>query len=227
MAQMTDQPRPPLPEGVESMPDEAVVARVLAGDPRLFELLMRRHNRRLFRVARAIVRDDGEAEDVAQDAWVRAFDHLSSFEGRALFSTWVTRICVHESLARVRKSGRFGPLAPDGEQQEAVMSTGTPEQRASDGELRRALEDAIDGLPEPMRTAFMMREVEGMSTSETAEALGIPEDTVKTRAFRARALLKQRLSERFDALTTGAFDFLGARCDRMVARDLERIARRR
>ncbi|HEX8793525.1 MAG TPA: RNA polymerase sigma factor [Polyangiaceae bacterium] len=204
------------------MPDEGVVARVLAGEPRLFEMLMRRHNRRLFRAARAILRDEAEAEDVVQHAWVQAFGHLAGFEGRSLFSTWVTRICVHEALARARKSARIEPLEPDA-QQEVVMSTGTPEQGASDRELRRALEEAIDTLPDPLRTAFVLRTVEGMSIAETAEVLGIPEDTVKTRAFRARALLQRRLEERFDALATGAFDFLGARCDRVVARVFARI----
>lgn len=211
-----------LPEGTQPMPDEGVVARVLAGEPRLFEMLMRRHNRRLFRAARAILRDEAEAEDVVQHAWVQAFGHLAGFEGRSLFSTWVTRICVHEALARARKSARIEPLEPDA-QQEVVMSTGTPEQGASDRELRRALEEAIDTLPDPLRTAFVLRTVEGMSIAETAEVLGIPEDTVKTRAFRARALLQRRLEERFDALATGAFDFLGARCDRVVARVFARI----
>jgi RNA polymerase sigma-70 factor (ECF subfamily) len=215
-----------LPEGTGPMPDEGVVARVLAGEPRLFELLMRRYNRRLFRAARAILRNDGEAEDVVQDAWVRAFGHLETFEGRSLFSTWVTRICVHEALSRAKKSARLEPLDTE-ERQEVVMSMGTPEQGASDGELRRALEEAIDTLPDPLRTTFVLRTVEGMSIAETAEVLGIPEDTVKTRAFRARALLQSRLQERFDALATGAFNFLGARCDRVVAKVFERIGWRR
>jgi RNA polymerase sigma-70 factor (ECF subfamily) len=149
------------------MPDEGVVARVLAGEPRLFELLMRRYNRRLFRAARAILRNDGEAEDVVQDAWARAFGHLATFEGRSLFSTWLTRICVHEAFARANKSARLEPLDPQ-EPQEDVMSTGTPEQGASDGELRRALQEAIDTLPEALRTTFVMRTVEGMSIAETA-----------------------------------------------------------
>src|SRR5215472_4703127 len=113
-----------LAQGTDPIPDEGVIARVLAGEPRLFELLMRRYNRRLFRAARAILRDDGEAEDVVQDAWVRAFGHLGTFEGRSLFSTWVTRICVHEALARAKKSARLEPLDPD-ERQEVAMSTGT------------------------------------------------------------------------------------------------------
>lgn len=214
--------KPLLPEGAQPMPDESIVARVLAGEPRLFELLMRRYNRRLFRAARAILRDDGEAEDVAQHAWVRAFGHLATFEGRSLFSTWVTRICVYEALARAKKAARLEPFDAD-EPQEVTMTTGTPEQRASDGELRRALEEAIDTLPETLRTAFVLRTVDGMSLAETAAVLGIPEDTVKTRTFRARALLQTRLQERFDALATGAFDFQGERCDRIVARVLERI----
>lgn len=214
---------PALPAGTHPMADEGVVARVLAGEPRLFELLMRRYNRRLFRAARAILREDGEAEDVVQHTWFQAFGHLASFEGRALFSTWVTRICVHEAIARAKKSARLAPFEVDETQQEGIMSSSTPEQRASDGELRRALEEAIDALPEPLRTTFVLRTVEGMSIAETAEVLDIPEDTVKTRAFRARALLQSRLQERFDALATGAFDFLGARCDRIVARVLARI----
>ncbi len=213
---------PSMPAGTQPIPDEGVVARVLAGEPRLFELLMRRYNRRLFRAARSILRDDVEAEDVVQHAWVQGFVHLASFEGRSLFSTWVTRICVHEALGRAKKSARLEPFDAD-EPQEVTMSASSPEQRASDGELRCALEEAIDTLPETLRTAFVLRTVEGMSIAETAEILGIPEDTVKTRAFRARALLQTRLQQRFDALATGAFDFQGARCDRIVARVLERI----
>jgi RNA polymerase sigma-70 factor (ECF subfamily) len=212
------------PDAVEPMPDEAVVARVLAGEPRLFELLMRRYNRRLFRVARAVLRDDGEAEDVVQDAWVRVYAHLAEFEGRARFSTWATRICLHEAFARARRARRTEPVESPEESQETTMSTPTPEQHASDAELRRVLEQAIDELPETFRTVFVMRTVDGMSVAETAECLGINEETVKTRAFRARALLQRVLAERFDAAATGAFDFLGARCDRIVARVLERIA---
>ena len=220
---MTSDPRAAprsMPDGAEPMPDPAVVARVLAGEPRLFELLMRRYNRRLFRVARGIVRSDGEAEDVVQQSWLRAYAGLAQFEGRSLVSTWLTRICVHEALARTRKSARLQPLD---DEEDVIMPTGTPEQRASDAELRRALEEAIDELPEGLRVVFVMRSVEGLSVEETAEALGIEQATVKTRAFRARAQLQQRLAERFDAVATGAFDFQGARCDRIVAFVLERI----
>jgi RNA polymerase sigma-70 factor (ECF subfamily) len=210
-------------DAIEPMPDEAIVTRVLAGEPRLFELLMRRYNRRLFRVARAVLRDDGEAEDVAQDAWVRAYAHLAGFEGRARFSTWLTRICVNEALARARRARRLEPLDPDDDAQETPMSTATPEQQASDGELRRVLEQAIDALSESFRTVFVMRTVEGLSVAETAECLGVAEETVKTRAFRARALLQRAIVERLDSVAGRAFDFQGARCDRIVARVLERI----
>jgi RNA polymerase sigma-70 factor (ECF subfamily) len=206
----------------DPIPDEVVVVRVLAGERRLFELLMRRHNRRIFRVVRSVVRDDFEAEDVAQEAWVRAYDHLASFEGRALFSTWVTRIAVHEALARVRRARRQESLDLD-DAQEVAMPAATPEQNASDGELRRVIEEAVDQLPEHYRTVFMMRTVEGMPVSDTAECLGITEETVKTRAFRARALLQRAIGERLDSVATSAFEFLGPRCDRMVARVLARI----
>jgi RNA polymerase sigma-70 factor (ECF subfamily) len=206
----------------EPMADESVVARVLAGEPRLFELLMRRYNRRLFRVVRSVLRDDAEAEDVVQDAWVRAYGALSGFEGRARFSTWVTRIGLHEAMARGRRAGRFEPLDEESEQ-EATMRAGSPEQQASDGEMRRIVEEAVDALPEAFRTVFVMRTVEEMSVAETAECLGIPEETVKTRAFRARAMLQRAISERIDASVTGAFDFQGVRCDRIVARVLARL----
>jgi RNA polymerase sigma-70 factor (ECF subfamily) len=215
-------PQTPHTDAVVSLSDEVVVARVLAGERQLFELLMRRYNRRIFRVVRSIVRDDLEAEDVAQEAWVRAYDHLGSFEGRALFSTWVTRIGVHEALARVRRARRQEPMDLD-DVQEVVMSAGTPEQHASDGELRRVIEEAVDELPEHYRTVFMMRTVEGMPVSDTAECLGITEETVKTRAFRARALLQRAIGARLDSVAAGAFDFLGVRCDRIVARVLARI----
>jgi RNA polymerase sigma-70 factor (ECF subfamily) len=212
----------PTPEEPAPLADEAVIARVLAGEPPLFELLMRRYNRRLFRVARSIVREDTEAEDVVQDAWVRAYGHLGTFEGRARFSTWLTRICMHEAMARARRSRRLAPLEGDGAE-EATMHAETPERHASDGELRRVVEEAIDDLPDTFREVFVMRAVEEMSVAETAECLGIPEETVKTRAFRARALLKEKISERIDSAATSAFDFQGARCDRIVASVLTRI----
>ena len=146
--------------------DEEIVERVLAGETALFELLMRRYNQRVYRVTRAIVGDEGEAEDVTQDAYVRAFEHLDQFAGRARFSTWLTRIAVHEASARRRRRGRQTDLE---ESMPTLASAGAgPEQRAADHELRQAIEDAVDALPEVYGSVFMLREVRGLSTAETA-----------------------------------------------------------
>src|SRR5215471_15663355 len=159
---------------LEAWSDEEVVSRVLAGESALYELLMRRHNQRLYRVARAILRNDTEAEDVMQDAYVRAYQHLADFEGRAKFSTWLTRIAVHEALARSRRRSRFQSLDNSEESNGGVMRTlasagRNPEEAAYDRELGSVLERAILGLPEDYRLIFMLRDVEGMSTNETAE----------------------------------------------------------
>jgi RNA polymerase sigma-70 factor, ECF subfamily len=159
-----------------TLSDEEIVARVRAGEAQLFELIMRRHNQRIYRTARAILRDDAEAEDVMQDAYVRAYAHLHEFEGRAHFSTWLTRIAVHEALARLRRGRRFQPI--DAQTEETLsMPTAlrfSPEQQASDGEIRTMLETAMDALPDDFRSVFVMRAVEEMTGAETAECLGIP-----------------------------------------------------
>jgi RNA polymerase sigma-70 factor (ECF subfamily) len=208
-----------------TMSDEELVARVRAGEQRLFELIMRRHNRRVFRAARAILRDSNEAEDVMQDAYVRAYEHLKDFEGRASFGTWLTKIAVHEALARVRKRSRFQPL--DGEK--SFMSTQpptSPEQKASDAEMRIVLERAIDELPHEFRSVFVLRAVEGMSGAETAECLGIPEETVKTRLYRARGRLQAVLIESIEPALSEVYDFHLSRCDRVVAEVFRRIAQK-
>jgi RNA polymerase sigma-70 factor (ECF subfamily) len=207
-----------------SLTDEQIVERVRAGDVRLFEHVMRRNNARIYRAARAILRSDHEAEDVMQDAYVRAYEHLAEFDGRARFSTWLTRIAVHEAFARVRRARRHEPF--DAETQESSMPSPaphTPEQIASDGELRGALERAIDALPDDFRAVFVLRAVEEMSGAETAECLGIPEETVKTRLFRARGRLQEALLEQLGPAIKGAFDFQRPRCDRVVAGVLRRI----
>ena len=207
----------------DALADDEVVRRVVAGDARLFELLMRRHNRRIFRVARSIVRSDDEAEDVMQEAYVDAFHHLAQFEGRAKFSTWLTRIAVHAALARVRHEKREradGSIDDETSAEHLPMATKTmardPEAKTSDHELAGLLETAIDALPDAFRTVFVLRAVEELSVAETAEALGIPDDTVKTRFFRARGLLQQALMSYVDAATPSAFDFHLSRCDRVV-----------
>ena len=145
----------------EPLSDEEVVTRVLAGETGLFEIVMRRHNQRLYRVARAILRNDGEAEDVMQDAYVRAYEHLDQFAGRAKFSTWLTRIAVHEALARQQRRNRYQQLEPTSEREGDPMDRFAslalnPEQQASNSEVRRLLEEAVEKLPDAYRTIFML-----------------------------------------------------------------------
>jgi RNA polymerase sigma-70 factor (ECF subfamily) len=191
-----------------SLSDEEVVRRVCAGEVALFELVMRRNNARVFRAIRSIVRDADEAEDVMQQAYVNAYLHLGEFEGRALLSTWLTRIAVHEALARARHNKKWTSFDEEG----------------TERELLGVLEDAIDVLPGAFRAVFVLRVVEGMSVTETAGALDIAEETVKTRLFRARALLKEALVGRTDAVATHAFEFHLSRCDRVVAGVLGKLA---
>jgi RNA polymerase sigma-70 factor, ECF subfamily len=207
-----------------TLSDEEIVARVVAGERSLFEALMRRHNARVYRAARAITGDDHEAEDVMQDAYVRAYEHLGEFRGHARFSTWLLRIAVHEALARVRLGRRFEPGHPEALSMHA--STESPEQQASDIEMRRVLGTAIDVLPAEFRVVFVLRIVEGMSGAETAECLGIPEETVKTRLFRARARLQHALIEEIDPKLERTFAFHLLRCDRIVSSVMRRISAR-
>ena len=174
-----------------ALTDEEIIARVLAGERGLFELLMRRHNERIYRAVRSVLRDEPEAEDAMQQAYVDAFQHLGEFAGRSRFSTWLTRIALNEALARRR---RIHPDAPGDEEMANVPDPrSSPEQRASDGELHRVISDAIDLLPEHFRTVFVLRAVQGLSVQETAESLDLNEETVKTRLHRARNLLQRTI----------------------------------
>jgi RNA polymerase sigma-70 factor (ECF subfamily) len=201
--------------------DNEVISRVLGGERHLFEIIMRRNNQRVFRAARAILKSDDEAQDVMQEAYVRAYQHLAEFRGEAMLSTWLCRIAVHEALARVRKAGKLEPLEP--EEMEGPSMSRDPEEATSDDELRLLLEEAVDQLPDVFRSVFVLRAVEQMSTQEVSEALSVPEDTVKTRLFRARGLLRQALLAKLEDTETKAFKFLGTRCDRVVANVLARI----
>ena len=202
--------------------DEEIVGRVLAGETALFEALMRRYNQRVYRVVLSIAGNAGEAEDVTQDAWVRAFEHLDQFAGRARFSTWLTRIAVHEAMARLRRLGRHVPIEDSMETLRAPAPG--PEQRTADHELRHVIEAALAVLPQVYRSVFMLREVEGLSTIETAACLDLNEETVKTRLHRARALLRNQITARIGMSAKEAFRFAGARCDRMVEAVMARIA---
>ena len=204
----------------EGWTDEEIVDRVRGGETALYEIIMRRYNQRLYRVARAILRDDGEAEDVMQDAYVRAYEHLDQFARRAPFSTWLTRIAVHEALARVRQRNRIQQIN-DGEFEGAfVMNLAEPsqdpEQTASTAELGHLLEEALLALPDQFRAVVMLRDVEELTTEETAEALEISEDNVKIRLHRGRAMVRGWLFQRVGAKAKDAFPFMGARCDRVV-----------
>lgn len=215
------------PANAERLSDEEVVARVLAGQTAWFEILMRRYNQRLYRVCRSILRDDAEAEDVMQEAYVRAYLHLEQFDGRAQFATWLTKIAVHESLARLRHRRKFVEIDAFAESSENPMipasNLPSPEQEVLIRTLGVILESAIGHLPVAYRSVFMLREIEEMNTAETAECLGISEDAVKVRLHRARARLRKEITSQTRLATAAAFQFNGARCDRMVAVVLERI----
>ncbi|HYO94678.1 MAG TPA: RNA polymerase sigma factor [Polyangiaceae bacterium] len=209
--------------GNSEVGDESIVARVVAGDTAAFETLVRRHNRRVFRAARAILKNDDEAEDVMQEAYVSAFMHLGDFGGRSRFSTWLVRIAVYEALGRLRRGKRLTSLDDPEMEEDPIATTRSPEGAASDVELRALLEAAVDALPVGFRTVFVLRAAEGMTVEETAEALDIPEETVRTRLHRARGLLRDRLAQQLESVSSRAFDFHLVRCDRITAAVLARI----
>lgn len=215
-----------------SAPDADLAARAGRGDTAAFEALMRRHNRTLFRTARAILRDDAEAEDALQEAYLQAYHALPGFRAEARFSTWMVRIVANEALARLRKETRRAQIVPiqsadvtPGLDQLAdpTMENLRPEPSAERAELRRLLESQIDALPDAYRTVFMLRAVEELPVEEVAAVLQIPEATVRTRFFRARSLLREALAQKIDLAYADAFAFAGERCDRIVAAVLARL----
>jgi RNA polymerase sigma-70 factor (ECF subfamily) len=204
--------------------DADLVRRIGLNDQSAFESLMRQHNGRLFRVARAILKDDTEAEDALQDAYLDAFRNISAFRGDSQLSTWLVRIVANQALMRLRRQKRHGtvvPFTPDTAEDRGESPTAATLR----AETRRILEQRIDELPVPFRTVFILREVEEMSVEQTAEALGIPAATVRSRLFRARALLRAALARDIDMATGDVFGFAGARCDRIVAAVLGRWER--
>jgi RNA polymerase sigma-70 factor, ECF subfamily len=215
-----------------ALPDDELVALVRRGQGEAFAAIMQRYNRRLYRVARGITRDDGEAEDVLQEAYVCAFAALAGFRGEASLSTWLTRIVLNEALSRMRKRRPTEEL----EALDRVDSNGgstvimfpgaavpDPEAAAARAEVRRLLEGAVDQLPEPFRIVFVLRDIEEMSIEETASHLGLRPETVKTRLHRARRLLRKSLDSTLSSALADTFPFAGARCARITAAVLERI----
>lgn len=226
---------PARPVVTPATPDAELAERAAGGDERAFEAIMRRHNRLLFRTARSILRSDAESEDALQEAYLRAWRALASFRGDSKLSTWLVRIVINEALARLRRrSATVIPLEAAMHESDMPPEDSTagdeaqqPDRIAMRGEIRRLMEARIDTLPEAFRTVFMLRAVEELSVDEVASALGLPEATVRTRFFRARGLLRAALSRDVDVALGDAFAFDGARCDRVVAGVLGRLAQER
>jgi RNA polymerase sigma-70 factor, ECF subfamily len=224
------------PRQAPAPPDAELVTRARHGDSLAFELVMRRHNRRLFRIARGLVWNDVEAEDVLQESYVRAYARLGDLADGQALAAWLARIVANEALGRCRSAARVVSLeehracngaADDGESDTAATEPACdqpdPERLTASSELRRLLEAAVDALPQEFRTVFVLREVEGLSTAETAACLALRPETVKTRLHRARRQLQEALGEQLLAASPSLFEFQGARCDRIVGHVLTRL----
>jgi RNA polymerase sigma-70 factor (ECF subfamily) len=209
----------------ERTTDEEIVRRVLAGERGLYALLLPRHNQRLFRAARGILRRDDEAEDVVQQAWVAAFENLDQFRHESSFATWLTRIAVNEALGRLRRSNRRADLALVEVKDEAAMATDypSPEEDVAAREMGVLLERRIDALPDLYRVVFILREVQELDTADTAACLGLTEETVRVRLHRARHMLQESLTETVDVAAGLAFRFAGERCNRITRAVLARL----
>ncbi len=215
--------------GTDTRSDEEIVVRILAGEKELYEVIMRRHNQRLFRIARAYVHDDDEAEEVVQQAYINSYEHLSAFKGRAKFETWLIRILINEAVRRSRQMNRSIPLEPrlsgngeEGSYLQLHAERGEdPAEKVMNDELRAVLEQTIDALPLKYRTVFVMREIDEMSIAETGESLGISAANVKVRLNRAKEMLKRRIGAVYHDAGVYHFDLI--RCDRIVARVLQGV----
>lgn len=217
----------------EARPDAQLVELARNGDGGAFRIIMQRHNRRLYRVARSIVRSDSEAEDIVQEAYLHAFASLGSFRAESSLATWLTRITLNEALGRLRRQRPTVDLATlDLDETDAqriipfphmAAVAPDPERTVAQREIRRMIEHAIDDLPEAFRVVFVLREIEELSVEETAAFLGVNAATVKTRLHRGRRLLRQALDEQLASALTDAFPFDGMRCTRMADRILDRL----
>jgi RNA polymerase sigma-70 factor (ECF subfamily) len=217
----------------DRLDDGALVELARSGEAGVFRAIMQRHNRRLYRVARGVLGDDAEAEDVVQETYVRAFENLGGFRGDASLATWLTRIAINEALGRRRQRrpmvdlGNLDSIDEQGEARVLIfpgLRTGAnPEADATRSEIRRLLERAIDDLPEAFRIVFVLREIEQMSVEETASQLDILPETVKTRLHRARRLLREALQEKLGSALQDTYAFDGERCERMTRAVLQRL----
>lgn len=206
----------------ELPPDDMTLARrVAAGDRSAFDLLMRRNNRRLYRLARATMRDNAEAEEALQEAYLCAYRSIAGFRGEATLATWLSRMVLNECLGRLRKSARRQNVIPmvttDEMENIHADERDVPEKVLARAEMRALIERKLDELPEDFRVVFVLRSVEELSIEETADSLGIEQATVRSRHFRARSLLRESLAREIDVAERDLFDFGGANCDRIVA----------
>jgi RNA polymerase sigma-70 factor (ECF subfamily) len=225
---------PSRPRPSESLINDAELARRIASDDETaFEALMRCHNGGLFRVARAILKNEADAEDVLQETYLAAYRHIGEFRADAKLSTWLTRILINQALAKLRSRDRARIVVPFSDldakerirrEREDIAELGSsPEQSATRADFRRLIEQKIDELPVAFRTVFVLREVEDLSVEETATCLSIPEATVRSRMYRARGMLRESLARELDIVTSDVFQFGGERCDRVVAGVLARL----
>jgi RNA polymerase sigma factor (sigma-70 family) len=208
--------------------DAALVQLIVSGDRSAFELLMRRHNRRLYRLARAALRNPAEAEDALQDAYLLAFRSLHQFRGEASVSTWLSRLVLNECFGRRRRDHRrqtVVPITNSSAEIDVVADTQNemPDQLTGREQVRALLESKLDALPQDFRIVFALRSIEELSVEETAQTLGIPEATVRSRHFRAKSLLRESLAREFDVAERDVFEFGGTHCDRIVAEVLSKI----
>jgi len=218
--------------GAAEAGDIALVRRALARDPNAFRAIIKTHNQRLYRIARGVVRNDAEAEDVVQEAYLRAFTRLDAFRGEAAIGTWLTRIVINEARGRLR---RRRPTVELSHMDEADTRAGAdviafpglrpsdPEAEAARSQIRGLLEGAVDALPEAFRTVFILREVEEFSVEETADQLDLKPETVRTRLHRARRLLRKALEADLHSGLASAYPFLGARCEAMTETVVARL----
>lgn len=194
-------------------PDTDIVTRVLAGHTNEYELLMRRYNQRLFRIGISILHNESEVQEAMQETYIRAYEQLSTFEGRSSFGTWLTRIMINDCLGRKSRRQRV-VTAPEESLNQLLDHRPGPDDLTYQNQLRVFLENAIQQLPDAYQTVFIMREIELLSGRETAESLQISESNVKVRLHRAKAMLRKTISQ--SAVGSEVFSFRGARCDRLV-----------
>jgi RNA polymerase sigma-70 factor (ECF subfamily) len=205
--------------------DDEVIKEILGGNKNAYEIIMRRYNQRLFRISRSFINDDDEVQDVLQASYIKAYENLHAFEHRSAFPTWLTRIVINESMARIikNKKTRFYSASEQDENKMLLIASQNmnPEEEASNNELKEALEKVIDNLPLKYRTVFVMREIEKMSIAETSECLKLTEGNVKVRLNRAKEILRKNLINVYKE--NEVFSFLGSRCDKIVFNVLSRI----